>query len=73
MSLHSHTTWFQPAEVISTQYPALGAHMCTQRYFRDGASHFLHAGGHCSGTHKFQWTEILQIKFLVRDYFLSFI
>lgn len=73
MSFRSHTTWFQPAEAISTMHPASGAHMCTQQYFRDGASQFSYAGGHCSGPHKFQWTEVLQIKCLVWDDFISFI
>lgn len=70
MSFHPLTIWFQLSEAISTQHPALGAHVRTQQYVRDGAAHLSYAGGHCSGTHKFQWTEIFQVKFLVQcDFF----
>lgn len=73
MSFHPLTIWFQLSEAISTQYPALGAHVRTQQYVRDGAAHLSYAGGHCLGTHKFQRTEIFQVKFLVQRDFFKFL
>lgn len=58
MSFHLRTAWFQLAEAISMKYPALGAHVHTQQYVRDGAVHRSYTGGHCLSTHKFQQTEI---------------
>ena len=69
MSFHPRTIWFQPDESISMQYPALGAHVRTQQYVGHGVAHLSYAGGHCSGTHKCQQTEIFQVKFLVQDDF----
>lgn len=69
MSFHPRTIWVQPAEAISMQYPALGAHVQTQQYVEDGIAHLSYAGGHCLGTHKFQQTEIFQVKFLIQDDF----
>lgn len=45
MSFHPHTRWFQLAEAISMQNPALGAHVCMQHDVGDRAAHLLHIGG----------------------------
>lgn len=54
MSFHPHTIWLQLPGAVSTQGPALGAHVHTQRCVGahgGEAAQFSCAEGHCSSTH----------------------